>query len=98
MGAEASDVARYRVEAEGGTLLRPLDDVCLIYHRASGQTHLVVSPVPEILAALGPDACTAADIAARLSSAYELGDESAAIAAIAVHLEELSTLGLVRRL
>ncbi|MGK2912054.1 MAG: HPr-rel-A system PqqD family peptide chaperone, partial [Sphingobium sp.] len=33
-----------------------LDDIVLIYHRPSGQTHRVASPVPESLAALGDTA------------------------------------------
>lgn len=33
-------------------IVRPLADITLVYHRPSGQTHMVASPVPEILAAL----------------------------------------------
>lgn len=95
MKAQASRITRY--QAEPDMRVRPLDDISLVYHRHSGQTHLVVSPVPEILAALGTDVCAAADVVARLSATYDLGAPDAAAVAIAAHLEELAALGLVRR-
>lgn len=89
---------RYRRDADDAVVVRPLDDISLLYHRPSGQTHMMVSPVPEIWAALDADA--AMDVAAlhdRLAQSFELGEADAAHAAIARHLEELAALGLVRR-
>jgi PqqD family protein of HPr-rel-A system len=85
----------YRAEPAGEILVRPLDDVTLIYHRRSGQTHIVISPVPEILAALGEDMASAADILFRLSGDYDLGDPAEALAGVTAHLDELAALGLV---
>ncbi len=75
-----------------------LEDIALLYHRASGQTHMMISPVPEILDALdeGGDA-TAAQLHARLECHYDLGAPEQAIAEIQAHLESLTALGLVGR-
>jgi PqqD family protein of HPr-rel-A system len=74
-----------------------LEDVGILYHRRSGQTHIVISPVPEILEALGLGrAAKAADVHAKLCRAYDLGDPEDTIALIESHLAELAALGLVR--
>ena len=89
---------RYRVEPADQLILRPLDDLTLLYHRRSGQTHMVVSPVPEIIAALdGPAPMTVDDVLARLSQDYDPGDRDEALSALGQHLEELTALGVVRR-
>ena len=90
---------RYLVEPEEAVVERVLDDITLLYHRPSGQTHMVVSPVPEILDALRSDgAGDAGAVHGRLAISYDLGEADAAQAAIAQHLEEMAQLGLVRRL
>lgn len=90
---------RYLAEPEEAVVARALDDITLFYHRPSGQTHMVVSPVPEILAALRLDgAGDAVAVYARMIQSYDLGDAEAARAAIARHLDEMAQLGLVRRL
>lgn len=74
-----------------------LEDITLLYHRSSGQTHMVISPVPEILEALGQDApATAAELHARLARHYDLGEPMEAVAQIEAHLFDLAALGLVR--
>ena len=76
-----------------------LDDITLLYHRASGQTHMVISPVPEILDVLDEaEARTAAEVQDRLTSRYELGEAADMTGLIDAHLAELTALGLVRRL
>lgn len=90
---------RYLAEPEEAVVERVLDDITLLYHRPSGQTHMVVSPVPEILVALRADgAGDARSVHGRLVLSYDLGEAGAAQAAIAIHLEEMAQLGLVRRL
>jgi PqqD family protein of HPr-rel-A system len=71
----------------------PLDTFTAIYHRASGITHLVASPVPEILAALGVGGMTRAGLTAKLAQDYDLLD--AEEAALAARLDELVAAGLV---
>jgi PqqD family protein of HPr-rel-A system len=92
--------ARYRPEPGMAVIVRPLEDITLIYHRRSGQTHLVVSPVPEILAVFADDgdARSVDETVADLSRLYDLGDPAEARAAIDAHLEELAALGLVHRI
>ena len=69
----------------------------VLYHRASGQTHMMVSPAPELLEALDDEAdSTAAQLHAQLDRHYDLGERTQAIAEIETHLEGLMTLGLVR--
>jgi PqqD family protein of HPr-rel-A system len=85
---------QYRSEPPAELIVHPLDDLTLIYHRRSGQTHIVVSPVPEILVALADGAGTPADILTRLSRDYDLGDPAEALAAVTTHLGELAALGL----
>jgi PqqD family protein of HPr-rel-A system len=85
----------FRAEPADALIVRSLDDITLIYHRPSGQTHMVMSPVPEILAALDEE-MTAADLLERLSRDYDLGDPAEALVAIETHLAELDALGLVR--
>ena len=72
----------------------------ILYHRASGQTHMMISPVPEILQALdegGDGDATAAQLHCRLERHYDLGLAAQAIVEIEAHLEGLTALGLVCR-
>lgn len=75
-----------------------LEDITLLYHRASGQTHMMISPVPEILDALDQvEAATADQLHVWLERQYDLGARDQAIAEIEAHLEGLTALGLVCR-
>jgi PqqD family protein of HPr-rel-A system len=93
-----SDGPHYRIEPEAELVIRPLDDVTLIYHRRSGQTHMVVSPVPEIVRAFAAGgAMTAGEVVTSLSHDYDLGDPVEALAGVETHLRHLCVLGLVQR-
>jgi PqqD family protein of HPr-rel-A system len=72
----------------------PLDTLTAVFDRASGQTHLLASPLPEILDALDVGPVTAADLTARLAASFDLEAEDAE-ATIAARLTELAALGLV---
>lgn len=85
---------KYRAELAGQLLVEPLDAMTLIYQRRSGITHIVAEPVPEILAVMGEDALSAAEVAARLAAQFDL-DATDAEAIIASRLEELAALGLL---
>lgn len=93
----AGPLPRYRAEPAERMLVRSLDEITLVYHRPSGRTHMVMSPVPEILAALAGGEGSADDILARLSREFDLGDAAGALAAVTAHLDELVALGLVSR-
>lgn len=72
------------------------DDLTLIFHTMSGMTHVVASPVPEMLALLGERADTADGLLARLGDAFDLSGEADARAALVARLDELEQTGLVR--
>jgi len=85
---------KYKAERADQLLVEPLDAMTLIYQRRSGITHIVAEPVPEILAVMGGDALSAAEVAARLAAQFDL-DAVDAEAIIASRLEELAALGLL---
>lgn len=73
-----------------------VEDFTLIYHRPSGQTHLLAEPAPEILWALRQGDADAAELLRRLARDHGLDSEGDAEAVIAARLAELSELGLIR--
>ena len=87
----------YQAEPADSLIVDPLDMLTLIYQRRSGITHMVVEPVPQMLAAMRNDAVNAATLAARLATQFDLGKRAEAVALIAIRLEELADLGLVER-
>jgi PqqD family protein of HPr-rel-A system len=82
---------QYRADPLAGLRIVPLDSLTAIYHRRSGQTHVVAEPVPEILAALAEGEADVPTLLARLGLA---GDPDGALTA---RLEELVATGLVSR-
>ena len=87
----------YKAESADQLLVEPLDAMTLIYQRRSGITHMVSEPVPEILAAMGDAAVSAAMLVAKLSDLFDLGTDEDAEAVVAARLEELAELGIVHR-
>ena len=87
----------YRAPEAGALRIEPLGDLTAIFDRRSMQTHLVVAPMPEIIAAMGDTPCDAAMLAERLAAAFDLadagGDDVAAL--LRERLAELAALGLV---
>ena len=88
-------MTRYRAALPAALRVVPLDALTLIYHRASGITHVVDAPVPEILAALSEPLDVDA-LLARLAAEYDLLDADPL--ALAVRLDELAAAGLIERL
>lgn len=91
-----STAPRYRAAAPACLIVRPLDSLTALYHRASGQTHLLAPPAPEIVELLGEEALDADALLARLAARYDLADPDAD--ALAARLEELVAAGLVEAL
>jgi PqqD family protein of HPr-rel-A system len=87
---------KYRGPPDGGLLIAPLDEFTAVYHRASGITHLLTEPAPQILAVLGDGELTLDALLDRLGRDYDL--EDADRAALAARLDELIEAGLVERL
>jgi PqqD family protein of HPr-rel-A system len=87
----------YRRDGVDAVTTCALDDIVLLYHPRSGQTHMVISPVPEILDQLAEGTpASVAQIHDRLALTFDLGQPDEAMAEIAVHLDALVALGLVR--
>ena len=89
-------MSRYRAAAPETLRIVPLDALTLIYHRASGITHVVDAPVPEMLEAIAADQLTVDQLLSRLAERYDLLDADPL--ALAVRLDELVAAGLVERL
>ena len=71
----------------------PLDGLTLLYDAPSGMTHILATPAPEILEALGAGPADADELLRRLRArfAFEGGE------VIYARLGELEAAGLVRR-
>lgn len=85
----------YARGADDECVWRELDGLRLVFHRPSGLTHMLATPLPEIYEALDAAPVTAVALLERLSAQFDLGDEGDALAALAAHLEELAALGLI---
>ena len=72
-----------------------LDGLTALFHRPSGQTHILAPPAPQILEAIAGEGADLDVICARIAERYEVIGEPELLAA---RLEELESAGLVRRL
>ncbi|WP_422061310.1 HPr-rel-A system PqqD family peptide chaperone [Sphingopyxis sp.] len=86
---------RYRAAPRDALRIEALGELTAIFDRRSMQTHLVVSPMPELLAAMQGEARDAASLAGRLAADFDLEAEGDAVAVIADRLAELAAMGLV---
>jgi PqqD family protein of HPr-rel-A system len=82
---------RYAAEPGEGVVRVPLDSLTALYHRRSGQTHVVAAPVPEILDTLSPEPL---DVAALLAT-LGIDDDAEARLLIEARLDELVESGLL---
>ena len=82
-GAARADVLR--VEPLG-------DGLTAVFHRASGITHLLAEPAPEILAALTDEWLTQAGLLARLGETFDVAGDTGVLSG---RLDELVAAGLV---
>ena len=85
----------YRAASPDSLIVVPVDLLTAIYHRASGQTHLMASPAPEILQALAEAPLDAAALLAKLRADYDLVDADPDV--LLARLDELVETGLVER-
>lgn len=87
--------ARWHAPVPDRLNVEPLDSLTALFDRASGQTHLLAAPSPEILAVLSDAPATAAELVERLAARFDLSVEGDALAVIVARLDELAALGLV---
>ncbi|PKP98919.1 MAG: HPr-rel-A system PqqD family peptide chaperone [Alphaproteobacteria bacterium HGW-Alphaproteobacteria-13] len=85
----------YRAAPRSALRIEPLGDITAIFDRRSMQTHLVVSPMPQIIAMMDNGPCNAALLAKRLAMAFDIESEGDAKAILAERLAELAAMGLV---
>ncbi len=88
-------MTRYRAAPAATLRIEPLDSLTLIFHRSSGITHIVDSPVPELIEVLRDTPLSLDGTLAALAAAHELVDPD--VAALAARLDELVEAGLVER-
>ena len=72
-----------------------LDSLSAVYDRWSGQTHLLGSPLREILAALQGTAMDAPTLLHKLAADFDLSATGDALAALDAQLQQLAALGLI---
>ncbi|HEX8384049.1 MAG TPA: HPr-rel-A system PqqD family peptide chaperone [Sphingomonas sp.] len=84
----------YRAASPSSLLIEPLDDLTAVFHRASGITHLLASPAPEILRSLRT-AASREQLLARLGDEFDLAQDD--VQALEARLDELVAAGLVVR-
>lgn len=89
-------MTRYRAAPAATLRIVPLDVLTLVYHRASGITHVVDSPVPELIEVLSSTPLTLDETLAALATAHDLIDPDRD--ALAARLDELAAAGLVETL
>jgi PqqD family protein of HPr-rel-A system len=83
----------YRAPRADALIVAPLDEFTAVFHRASGITHLLAEPAPQILQVLGNGGLTLDGLLARLAQDYDLADADRE--ALAARLDELVVSGLV---
>ena len=86
---------RYRALSAIDYKLTPLDVVSAVYDKRSGQTHLVASPVPELLTMMQGSDLSVDELLQRLLVHYDLPADEDHRASVEARLNELVTLGLV---
>lgn len=82
---------RYRAPPADGLAIVALDELVAVFHRSSGITHLVASPVPDLLEALAGRWMTLDGVEAEFDLVE--GDR----ASLSATLDELVVAGLVER-
>lgn len=85
----------YRAAPADALRIETLGELTAIFDRRSMQTHLVIAPMPEILAAIGSEVCSANAVAERLAGDFDLDGEGDVVAIVADRLAELAAMGLV---
>ncbi len=76
-------------------VVRDVDGLHLIYHRGSGETHLLAPELLSILEVIRDEPRDVEAIVARLGELYELeADDGSVRDAVAARLQELVALGL----
>ena len=76
-------------------VVRPVDDLFLVFYRPSGQTHMLPVTSMALLELLYETVLSVADIPVALAARYEMEAEVGVEAAVERQLRELEAVGLV---
>jgi PqqD family protein of HPr-rel-A system len=85
----------YRAEPADSCRVTEVEGMALLYHRPSGVTHLLASPLPEMLALLREVPCGADILAERLCHRLAAPFDKEALTVVTQRLAELAAIGLV---
>lgn len=85
----------YRAEPIDGCRMTDVEGMTLLYHRPSGVTHLLTSPLPEMLALLREVPSDAGILAERLCHRLAIACDEEAHMVVTERLGELAAIGLV---
>lgn len=86
-----------QADPPAGLIASAIEGFTALYHRRSGQTHIVAEPVPQILALLGKAPLSIVGLQAALAAENDLEAEGDLTAALLDRLGELEGIGLVWR-
>lgn len=86
----------YRTDFPSQCRAHPVDGMTLVFHRPSGATHFLDSPVPEMLTLLGEAPADAATLTAKLCDRLGVEPDEEALAVVETRLAELVATGLVQ--
>ena len=87
----------YRAEPYSAHAVVATNDMALLFHRASGETHLLAEPMPDILTLLGDAPDTIDGLAIRLCDRLGVLVDEESRTVVAHRLGELEAVGLVWR-
>ena len=87
---------RYRTDFPSSCRTQVVDGMTLVFHRPSGTTHFLDSPVPDMLALLADAPDDAAGLARRLCARLDIPHDDEAQTVVAARLTELVDSGLVQ--
>lgn len=91
-------LVQYRALSSQDYVLTDLDQLSVLFDRRSGQTHLVASPVPEIIVLMEGGDWSVQALLVALAGQFDLPPGEDHAAGLAARLEELAVLGLVEKL
>ena len=86
----------YRTDFPQDCRTHPIDGLTLVFHRPSGATHFLDSPLPEMLALLAAAPMDAARLATALCATLGLPENDEARAVVEARLADLVAIGLIR--
>ncbi|WP_339706898.1 HPr-rel-A system PqqD family peptide chaperone [uncultured Sphingosinicella sp.] len=90
---------RYRAAARDAYVVRPVDDLTLVYHRPSGMTHVVSPAVVAILDLLHGRTLGIGEVCEQLAQHHDLDGEGDDIArVVTARLNEMAAMDIIDRI